>query len=199
MTPVFARVLGAEFDRLPAPVPALHVVLDERHWQGMATVTRGRSLVARIACACVGFPASATSVPVTVSMRLADGEERWERNFAGRRFRSVPSPAGPAGSGLIHERFGPLRCEIGLSRDGGRLLYPVARAWLFGIPVPRRLLPTSETAESAADGIVRFDVRISLPLCGPIIHYAGWPEDTRLRMPPSSTASTKAPPPPTRG
>lgn len=49
-----------------------------------------------------------------------------------------------------------------------------------GFPVPRMLLPVSETAESVdAEGRVTFDVAVSLPWLGRIVRYRGWlaPDD----------------------
>jgi hypothetical protein len=172
--PLFAQVLGREsFAVLPGPLRDLHTVLDERRWTGHATITRGRSWLARLLCVVVGFPRSGTDVPVIVTMRRRDGAEVWERDFAGQRFRSTLTLAGPPGSGLLHERFGPVRVEIALGSDGAGLRYPVRRGTVLGLPLPRLLLPRSDSLESVDGHEVRFDVAVSLPGLGMVIRYVG--------------------------
>ena len=171
--PLLATALGPAFATLPPPVRALHMVLEERRWTGAATITRGPSPVARLVCTLMGFPRAGRNVPVSVTMRRSGAAEVWERTFAGRRFRSTLTLAGPPGTGRIHERFGPFRFEILLTVQDGRLHYPVQRGTVLGLPLPRLLLPRSDTAESEHDGSPRFDVGISLPWIGSVVHYRG--------------------------
>lgn len=172
VVPVFQAALGKRFAELPAVVQDLHCVLYRRHWKGRAQVTRGRGLLARLICRIVGFPAAGQGVAVTVSMHRNGPIETWVRDFDGKQFRSVLT-IGQAGT--VWERFGPFNFEIGLKVSGGRLTYPVRRARLFGLPWPMALTPTSETFEEVdADGHARFDVAISLPIIGRLIHYQGW-------------------------
>ena len=97
--------------------------------------------------------------------------ETWVRDFGGQRFRSHLRPA-PKG---VTERFGPLTFQIGLTVKDGALHYPVTRGWCLGIPMPRALLPVSETVEAVdREGRATFDVALSHPLSGPIIRYRGW-------------------------
>lgn len=170
---LFATALGNAFPTLPAPVRDLHAVLYERRWEGRATVTRGGSALARLICAAVGFPKAGEDLPVSVRMRRRGAIEVWERTFAGRRFRSVLSLAGPPGSGLVHERFGPFRFVIELAVDAEGLRYPVRRGNVLGLPLPRFLLPRSETLEGARPGCATFDVAISLPWIGEVVRYRG--------------------------
>jgi hypothetical protein len=74
------------------------------------------------------------------------------------------------------ERFGPLTFTLGLAREGTALTFPVLSARAFGlIPLPRFLIPVSETRESEdALGRFHFDVRITLPGGARIAHYRGW-------------------------
>jgi len=72
---------------------------------------------------------------------------------------------------LIRERFGPFRFEIALRVEDGGLHYPVRRGTILGLPLPRALLPRSDTVESARDDRASFDVAISLPGIGDIVRY----------------------------
>lgn len=94
---LFATALGPAFATTPAPLRDLHTVVHGRRWEGAATVTRGRSRLAGLVCALIGFPRAEEGVPVSVRMRREGGREVWARTFAGRRFRSVLSLGGRPG------------------------------------------------------------------------------------------------------
>jgi hypothetical protein len=180
LSSVFAEALGADYGCLPPPLRDLHTVIDLRRWRGRADITRGRTVVARMFCALIGFPRQAREVPVEVTMERRGDAEIWVRDFGGRRFRSHLSRGGRRGPGAICERFGLLSFDIDLDASGGRLSYPVVAGGLLGIPLPRRLLPVSASAEYAdARGRACFDVAIALPGIGPVVHYRGWlqPDD----------------------
>lgn len=171
---VFQRALGNEFNSLPGSVQALHTVFDRHRWIGEAKVSRGRSLVGNILCNIIGFPPAHDRTHVEVTIERRGGKEIWQRNFGGKIFRSVLSPRDRLGQGHVYERFGPMRFEIDLTRTGTKLRYPVSRGTVFGIPLPLRLLPVSEASEYELDGRFRFDVKISLPWFGELVHYQGW-------------------------
>jgi hypothetical protein len=106
-------------------------------------------------------------------MRRDGDAELWIRDFGGARFRSEMRLAGPSGSGRITERFGPFRFAIPLAISPSALGFPVERGWFLGVPIPRFLLPTSETVEFEEAGAFRFDVSLSLPFFGKLVRYSG--------------------------
>lgn len=169
---LFETAVGATFADLPEPVRDLHRVIDFRRWRGRAEVTRGGGLLARLIGWAMGFPPALADCEVTVGMERQGRGEVWRRSFAGRRFRSHLTPAQGGG---VHERFGPISCHIGLRVRDGRLEYPLLSGRFLGVPLPRFLIPVSETAEGDdTEGRATFDVAISHPLAGPIIRYRGW-------------------------
>ena len=170
---LFASALGESIATLPASVRDLHTVLEERRWEGAADVTRGGSRLARLICTMIGFPEAGQGVPVSVHMLRQGDREIWERTFAGRRFRSVLTVAGPPGTGLVRERFGPFCFQIALRIEDGGLAYPVRQGTLLGLPLPRILLPRSDTIETDQDGGAGFHVAISLPRIGDVVRYQG--------------------------
>jgi hypothetical protein len=168
---LFRNVLGNEFDALARPIRDLHDRAICTAALGTCDVDRGTSPGARIIAALFRLPRTARGLPVRVTMSAAAGRETWVRDFGGSRMRSALRAAGRAGQ--VIERFGPLDFRIQLRWDGARLHYDLIGGSCLGIPLPRCLLPRSDTHESVADGVFRFDVRIALPLIGPLVHYRG--------------------------
>ena len=70
---------------------------------------------------------------------------------AGRRFVSCLSAGGPKGSGRVFERFGPVCVEMKHTIVNGRLLYPVRRGTILGLPLPDVVLPRSGQAHECVD------------------------------------------------
>jgi hypothetical protein len=171
--PLFQRVLGPAWAELPAPNRRLADVHEVEVFRGLARIDRGAGWVARIGAALFGFPPAGEDVPVTVTKtRIGDGEV-WERDFAGRRFRSHLTPTGK--SGRVFERFGPVKFELDLPVRDGAMALPVLRGWCLGLPIPRALLPVSDSREYAEDGTFHFDVGLIAPLgLGLVVRYRGW-------------------------
>lgn len=180
LRPLFAETLGNAYDGLPAALRELHFVAASdgatRTFAGRAEVLRGRGLLSRIVGATIGFPPAGRDVPVRVTMQRQADSELWTRDFAGRTFRSRLSPGGAPGCCIVRERFGPVVLYIALdTRRRGRIGYPVVAGSMLGIPLPRFLLPRSDTFEHVdAEGRACFDVAISLPIAGHIATYRGW-------------------------
>lgn len=174
-TALFERISGLDFDRLPAPIRAIHRSADRVIWEGRAQVTRGHGLWPRLIARLFGFPEAGEDIAVRVEKRrTSDGAaEIWLRRFGDRRFRSR-FDAGPKG---VTERFGPFTFTIGLrARDGG-LDYPVTAARLGPLRLPAAFLPAGEARETADGPRCRFDVTIRAPLTHAlIVHYRGWLE-----------------------
>ena len=172
VVPLFARALGpARWAALPPAIRAGHDLAAPLALQGTAEVIRGPGLLPRLAAALLHFPAAARHLPVQVTMRPTAGGEVWTRQFGAATFRSHLR-LGPHG---LTERFGPLTFAIGLTASSAGLSYPVTRGWLCGVPLPRALLPVSDTTETAADGRFRFDVSLALPWrLGLMVRYRGW-------------------------
>ena len=142
--------------------------------EGIATVTRGTSPLARLAGALVGFPRAGENVPVRVDFKVEDGRERWTRTFAGRSFHSTQEQGRGRFEWLVCERFGPLCIGMALVLDGARLRLIVRRWSVFGIALPLWLAPRGDAYEYAEDGRFHFHVEIAHPLTGLIVGYRGW-------------------------
>lgn len=172
--PLYRRMLGSTFETLPEPVRALH----DRNgrWRGLAEVSRGTGLLARLVAAIIGFPKPGAAVPVQVVLAAEGDGERWTRNFAGRRFSSFQQAGTGRNDRLLVETFGVVSVALALVIEDGRL-HLVPRRWsALGLPLPKFLLPKGSSFESEEGGRFRFNVEIAAPLAGPIVAYRGWLE-----------------------
>lgn len=177
-TPLFREALGPDFNRLPAPLRAVHDARVHKCFFGRGRVRRGSGPLAELLCLAFGLPQSSDDLPVTVSIERDGAAEIWTRNFGSRRFRSVLRRSASDGKGRVRERFGPVSIEIDLALADNALSYPVGGGSFARFRLPSFLVPRSETRESVdEDGRFCFSVRISLPLTGLLISYEGWLED----------------------
>lgn len=170
---LFRHVLGTAFDTLPEKVQELHSITSASNWKGTANIRRGNSLLAKIICACIGFPKTANNVPVEVFITPEGNHERWVRNFNGKILSSLQQRGKHKNEFLLVESFGILDFAIALVIEGDRLCF-VPRRWsCFGIPLPNSLLPTGHSFESEKDGLFCFNIEIVAPLIGLIVYYEG--------------------------
>jgi len=172
--PLYRRILGDAYATLPQPLQVMHDLKSELTASGVASVERGRGLLARLAGAIVGFPPAGDDVPVEVAFRLQDGRELWQRNFAGQRFESTQEEGKGRGARLLCERFGALSFVMALVVEGERMRLVMRRWTLFGLPLPLALAPRIDAYEFAESGRFHFHVEIGHPLTGLIVRYRGW-------------------------
>jgi hypothetical protein len=172
--PLYRRLLGDAWHRLPEPLKAMHDLRGNLTASGVATVRRGTSLLARLIGAMFGFPSDGEAVPVTVSFHSENGGEIWRRDFAGRSFKSTQEEGRGSYDRLMCERFGPFKFGIALTVEGARLNLIMRRWSVFGLALPLALAPTGETYETVENGRFTFNVEISHPWLGLVVRYRGW-------------------------
>ncbi len=166
---LYSRVMGGAFETLPGPVRRMHSLAGDGSAAGEAIVTGADNVAGRLFARIMGFPPEGTH-SCQVTMDECNGAETWTRNFGGHRFSSRLSQRGHH----LVERFGPLRFRFDLP-GGPEGLKMIMRGWsAFGVPLPLALAPRSEAREWAEGERFHFDVPISLPLVGRIVHYRGW-------------------------
>ncbi|RFB97963.1 saccharopine dehydrogenase [Rhizobium leguminosarum bv. trifolii] len=175
--PLYHRVLGSAFARLPPAISAMHAgepAGGARTASGRARVERGSGWLARIVARLIGFPPAGEDVPVTVRF-AADGEkEIWTRHFGGKSFHSLQLEGKDRDRHLLAEVFGPFRVLVALVPEGDRLRL-VVRGWRFlGVPLPLFLAPGGETYEEEREGRFHFHVEIGGRLTGLVVRYTGW-------------------------
>lgn len=172
--PLYRRVLGTAWERLPLPIRSLHDLSGDLTAEGRATIERGRGFAARLIAALFRFPHAGTDVPVRVTFHSDGQREIWQRDFAGRAFSSIQEDGQGAFERLLCERFGPFAFGLALVLERGRLELVVRRWTLFGIPLPLTLAPTGDAYETVEDGRFNFHVEIGHRLSGLIVRYRGW-------------------------
>jgi len=171
--PIYRKVLGDAFETLPEQVQLLHNSQKARRWSGVATVTRGPGLFAGLFSALFGFPKSAQDIPVTVDFAPKDGGELWTRTFGKTVFSSLQKEGMGRDKHLITEKFGAVTVSLAAVITGEKLML-IPRRWsMFGIPLPRFLLPGGNSHETQQDGKFVFDVEMALPFFGLIVAYKG--------------------------
>jgi hypothetical protein len=168
----FEEILGPAWKKLPVSIRRSHAIQDIESFSGRATVTRGTGLLARLAAWFFRFPEAGENVPLTITKRRTARGETWERNFAGRKFRSYLTASRRPSH--YNERFFAFIFEQELPVIDGSLYLPVRRGWFLGVPLPKVFLPRSESREYDVDGAFHFDVGLYGPLNGGlIVRYQG--------------------------
>ncbi|MGF7151788.1 hypothetical protein FHS96_005456 [Sphingomonas zeicaulis] len=167
--PLYRRVLGTGFDRLPPLVAAMHDICADDGAVGEGHVRRGRGPLAALAGAIMGFP-PAGDHDLHVAFAVEDDGERWTRRFGGHAFSSRMT----ARAGLLVERFGPLRFGFALTADAEGLVMRLQRWSIAGVPLPLVLAPRLSGREWQEGDRFRFEVDAALPLIGRVVRYEGW-------------------------
>lgn len=189
--PLYENLLAGAWQRLPAPIRAMHSLNRKLNARGRASVERGSGLLSRLAGAVVGFPKPDADTPVQVEFKTRDGIETWTRTFGGHSFHSEQFEGCGRWERLLCERFGPMTFAMALVLEEDRLRL-VLRYWRFlGVPLPMWLCPRSDSYETVADGRFNFHVEISHRLTGLIVRYRGWlePEASHADSTTASAAS----------
>jgi len=184
-TPLYRRVLGERFDRLPPTVRALHDVERPSTWHGEADVERGTTLIARLVGWIARLPPTSRALPLVVTFTPDGSGEQWRRSFGRHVFPTYQS----AGDGVILERIGPTTVALKPAAGPDGLTLSVAGLSVFGIPMPAAIWPAVTTREHEVDGRYHFEVEGVLPLAGRLVHYRGWLEPADGAAEPVTSAS----------
>jgi hypothetical protein len=164
---------------VPAEIREMHDVLDHASASGRASVEHGRSPLARLIAAVIGFPEASSDTPVIVRFASANGEKSWTRTFGSKSFTSRQIAGLGHQQFLLCERFGPLTFAMALVVQSARMALVLRRWSCFGIALPLWLGPRIFAYEAVESGKFRFHVEINHWLTGLIIRYRGWLERDR--------------------
>lgn len=187
--PLYRRILGAGFDRMPAPVRAVHDFTGRYVGEGTATVERG-NVVARAIAALLGMPQAGRDRPVRIVIEATQKGELLSRYYPDCTLRTFQSCETRNGQTLLGEKFGPFRLLIALTGHESGCDFRLVRWSLGPVPLPMALAPRLVANERLHDGRHRFLVRISLPLIGLLLGYEG---DVETVIPPKPAATYDRP------
>ena len=174
-SPLHREILGSVWDDLPTPIRDMHDVEVAAEAEGVGTVERGWNPLGALACFFMRFPKAGTNIPVRVTFEASNGFENWTRDFGGQTFQSLQCAGHGISERLLVERFGIFVFAMALVLKEGRLNLVLRRWSILGIPLPMWLCVRSESFEFVDEkGRFNFNVRISHPMTGLIVHYKGW-------------------------
>src|SRR5262245_3300066 len=172
--PAMPRALGRDFERMPETIRRGHQVDGTLLLTGRGSVDGATSWLGRALAWIIGLPKTAADVPVTVEMRADARGETWTRHFGAATFRSRLAPVHGARR-RVTERFGPLTFDLALTATDAGLDLDIVAGRIGPLPLPRFLLPRSRANERVdAGGRFCFDVPVSFPGVGRVVHYRGW-------------------------
>ncbi|MEN0040522.1 MAG: DUF4166 domain-containing protein [Pseudomonadota bacterium] len=171
--PLFARVLGDDWDRLPDVLRAAHNVDSSLHLTGCADIQRnGNPVIDRIGT-WSGLPPAGRNVPLTITMQRDGDGEIWTRHFGDHVFCSrIRAGKVPR---TTWEKAGPIEVEMSFALKGDEIHQTSRRNRILAFPLPGKLAPASRVVESVIDGRYHFDVVVQAPLgLGLLVAYQGW-------------------------
>ena len=167
--PLYARVMGDRYGKLPEAVRSMHDILRDGGATGEADVEGASGMLASLVARVFGFPPAGHHL-LHVGFEESDGHETWTRDFSGEQFQSRLSQR----AGWLVERFGPFRFAFDLPSDSEGLSMELQRWWCGPFPLPRAFAPRTQAREWAAGARFHFDVGIAVPLIGRLVRYRGW-------------------------
>ena len=138
-------------------------------------IVHGRNWCARLLARVLRMPRAGEGVATELIVTRDEGGERWLRTFADQRLNSRQYLVA---GGTIAERFGVIEFRFRREESGGTTSYrQVGVSVVVGplrVPLPRLCSPVVTAREDAAGPRSRHvDVRVELPLVGPLLAYDG--------------------------
>lgn len=173
----FPRLLGPAFISLPLAVRTLHGLDAAQATAGRADIVAEPGLLRWLLCAFAGLPRPGRDVPVAVRfIPAADGTERWERQFADRRYASRMTVGTGRDDGHLVEHFGMFDLVFALTGGPQGLDWTLKRWRWLKIPLPAWSLPRIACREAGDATRFTFDIDVAFPFLGPVLRYKGWLE-----------------------
>ena len=171
----FERLLGAAFEQLPAPVRQVHATRAPLRTAGRADVTAATGAMAWLVSWFAGLPKPGRDIATSVVFTPdGKGGEHWERQFADRRYQSTMAVGAGRDKGFLIEHFGLFDLQFRLTPRADGLQWSLAGWRLVGIPLPGWSVPKVECLEAADGERFTFDIDVTFPLIGWLVHYRGW-------------------------
>ena len=171
----FEKLLGPALEQLPPPVRRVHALRAPLATAGRAEITAADGFMARFICWFAGLPRPGRDVDVSVTFAPTEnGGEHWDRKFADRSYTSTMKLGTGRDLGLLIEHFGLFDLRFQLSPSAQGLDWALVGWRLLHIPLPRWSVPQIKCRESGDGERYTFDIDVTFPLIGWLMHYRGW-------------------------
>ena len=184
--PLYRRLLGSEYDRLPPQIRAMHDFHGRLEAVGRARIERGESWFCRLLAGLLGLPKAGDNVAFALVLENNREREVWHCNFSGVKLLSAHEVGRGKDAGLLIERFGPFSCPVHVPVVPNGLNHELRGIRLFGVPLPHFLWPRMLAGESVVDGQFVFDMTFDLPFFGRLIRFRGSVTPTVANCDPAS-------------
>lgn len=169
---LYARLMGAAFDRLHPAVQRFHQLQGLHHLHGQVQTRAPATVAARWLARGLGSPQANRTGPIRFELLAEAGREVWTRHFPDRCMRSTLSLDGEG----LGEQLGLARLGFSLAEVDGTLVMQLRRLYWAGVPCPRWALPEVHAVETGDGNRLHFDVRARLPGIGEVAGYRGYLE-----------------------
>jgi hypothetical protein len=165
---LYERLLGASFERLPAPLQRFHARPGGTAEFTME-VTYEPGLLRTVLSALLRLPAPSARAPGKLVVTVRDDREVWERIFPDTKLRTVHWIDGDH----LVEESGPLQFvfDVDVSERGLRFSSIACR--FLGRTLPHWLVPRIEAAARADERGWNLLVSIAVPVLGRLATYGG--------------------------
>ena len=165
---LFARLVGASWESLPAPLREVHEAEGLVAWRGRCRVRRGEGMVARLAGRVMDLPPAGEHPDIEVVIEASRGGETWTRCIGGARMRSWLRES----RGKLVEAMGPCVFTFALHAANGTIQWRLHGVRCLGLPLPRSWFRV-QARESVADSLYRFEVSAAMAGVGLLVAYDG--------------------------
>jgi uncharacterized protein DUF4166 len=169
MSSLYQRVLGPNFTELAPVLRRFHTHPTGGSATGRLAVEHGASRAARLLVSLMGLPVESPREEVHLQVTVDDQQEIWDRKFGQRRMRTRQRHWGR----LLLESTGLVVLGFELLVEDGGMHFEQRGAWLLGLKLPRFIAPRASCKVTPTGEKWKLDVRLELPLVGPLIRYHG--------------------------
>lgn len=166
---LYRRLLGRDFDRLPAALRRFHDAAGGGSGAGVFRVQGSARATARAVARALRLPPEGDHVAVALRVTAKHERELWERTFGTRQLCTTQWLEG----GRLVEGSGAAKLAFDVAADErGMRFRSVGFAWL-GVPVPRRFAVDVEADVRGFDTHWEVAVVVRAPRLGVITSYQG--------------------------
>jgi hypothetical protein len=170
MLPLYQRVLGEDFERLPPVLRCFHASTAGGRAAGRFRVTRGPGWLRNWLANRIGLPPAGDQMPIRLAVRVEGEREHWCRQFDQHpALKTVQW----AQNGQLREAAWPMRFGFRLVLVGDTLRFEQVATWLAGLRLPCALLPRVRAEVTSRAAGWHVCVRVDVPLLGFLAQYEG--------------------------